>query len=377
MTSILQTWVQELGLRHQGCLISATRGCDNLPKDDPAKALVRCLRAEILVPFSAKPSSFIEKVTNDELVGRMNIVVGNFDHYPVHFIMHLMHAAHVIGVYHPVIVVSDPWRVFYHKMCNKMHVMPEPEAAMEKRMSADEETFRKANAEDIAEACKSDAYDMPDLFASDAYIGGGGLIARMVGGDGNGAGGSAGSYQPQTITRQVPMTELLPEAFCKGFSDYKCFNVTIASNEYSGGTKHQMWELGWHAARAAKHNQYADPRPRQEGYHAYYDNVHVLSNPYHAIKYGSQLWTDGWQRAKRNDELQKSKSAGHICDGNRGHCAQDCPDSEENKMAGLEATSAYVNQDRHGFDRSGFYTGHKPVKELDDEAARQYRGVRS
>jgi hypothetical protein len=42
--SILQDWVQSLGLRQQGVILTAIRGCDTAPKLDTAKALTRSLR---------------------------------------------------------------------------------------------------------------------------------------------------------------------------------------------------------------------------------------------------------------------------------------------------------------------------------------------
>jgi hypothetical protein len=74
---------------------------DNVPKDDATKLLARCLRAVILNSFDPKPSSFIEKVDDKELEARMVAVLKNHDHYPVHYLMHLMHGAEIIGYKHP------------------------------------------------------------------------------------------------------------------------------------------------------------------------------------------------------------------------------------------------------------------------------------
>ena len=37
----------ELGLRHQGVLISAMRGCDTAPRSDPSKVIQRILRGAV------------------------------------------------------------------------------------------------------------------------------------------------------------------------------------------------------------------------------------------------------------------------------------------------------------------------------------------
>lgn len=96
-TSVLQEWVAGLGLRHQGVLMSCIRGCDNVPKEDATKLLARCLRAVVLRSFDEKPTSFIEHVGFDELRLRMVAVLKNHDHYPVHYLLHLMHGAEIIG----------------------------------------------------------------------------------------------------------------------------------------------------------------------------------------------------------------------------------------------------------------------------------------
>ena len=81
--------------------MSVIRGCDNAPKEDPCKALARCIRYVLLHSFSDKPSSFIENVDDDELKRRMVAVLSSHDEYPVHYIMHLLHATEIIGYKHP------------------------------------------------------------------------------------------------------------------------------------------------------------------------------------------------------------------------------------------------------------------------------------
>jgi hypothetical protein len=145
MTSILQPWVETLGLRHQGVLMSCIRGCDSVPKDDPSKLLVRCLRAVLLVSFDEKPSSFIENVDGYVLGARMKAVLKNHDHYPVHYIMHLLHGAEIVGYKHPDPLLRDQWFWFYEQLCKCFHVEPERRVNMDNRLGALETEFA-ANA---------------------------------------------------------------------------------------------------------------------------------------------------------------------------------------------------------------------------------------
>jgi len=142
--SVLKDWVTVLPLRHQGVLISSVRGCDSVNKEDPAKALKRCYRALILNTPSDKPTSFIEYLELDAVSNRMNHVIRNHDHYPVHYIMHFLHAAEIVGACHPEPSVRALWWGFYTTMCKKFHLRTETKADLDERLTANEESFGEA-----------------------------------------------------------------------------------------------------------------------------------------------------------------------------------------------------------------------------------------
>lgn len=147
MKSILQPWVMELGLRHQGVLVSSVRGCDSAVRHDPSKRLARALRAEILVAHVGDPKkakTFIEAVDESVLRERMEEFLNSSDHYPNHYVLHLMHAAEIVGYKHPQMASRDLWSEFYFKMCKKLHVNRETEAQLDARLNADEEAFHRA-----------------------------------------------------------------------------------------------------------------------------------------------------------------------------------------------------------------------------------------
>lgn len=167
MKSVLQDWVMRLGLRHQGVLLTAVRGCDTAPKNDPSKDLTRVYRAMVLNSHcgdAVKAATFIELPDYKEVERRMNAFRKNLDHYPHHYIMHFMHAAQIIGYKR----ISDSmrqeawlagvphenfgrhekmWLDLYLKMCKGLHVNPETEEQMDRRLNADEETFAKIDKE--------------------------------------------------------------------------------------------------------------------------------------------------------------------------------------------------------------------------------------
>lgn len=145
--SVLQPWVTTLGLRHQGVLVSAVRGCDTDAKDGVTKGLTRCLRSVILrahVGDPKKAATFIEVVGVDVLCQRMRDVLNNHDHLPHHWFMHFVHAAQVIGYCHPSRDTAELWLSFYIRACHKLHVGPETASAMDLRLNADELAFKHA-----------------------------------------------------------------------------------------------------------------------------------------------------------------------------------------------------------------------------------------
>lgn len=142
--SVLQDWVMELGLRHQGVLLTAIRGPDGAPKEDNAKALIRVYRSLILNAHCGDPrksGSYIEYAEPDEVLKRMTALRKSLDHYNHHFIMHLVHCVEIIGYKHPDPSVRSTWWAFYLLLCKGLHVNPETEEELDSRLNADEETF--------------------------------------------------------------------------------------------------------------------------------------------------------------------------------------------------------------------------------------------
>lgn len=145
MKSILQDWVMNLGLRHQGVLLTAVRGCDTAPKNDPSKLFTRCYRSVVLNAHcgdAKKAATFIEDVPILELQQRFFAFRKNLDHYPHHYVMHFIHAIEIVGYKHPdKMEVAPTWKYFYAELTNSLHVPMETEEQLDWRLNADEETF--------------------------------------------------------------------------------------------------------------------------------------------------------------------------------------------------------------------------------------------
>jgi hypothetical protein len=138
MPSVLRDWTMDLPLRHQGVLVAAVRGCDNAPKENSAKPVVRALRFAFMNPADPRevglPSAFMAPDLSSEDIGNF---LRDWDHYPIHFVQHLMHAAEVIGYKHPRDKTRYIFDELYFRIVQKLHLNPETEEQMDARLMED------------------------------------------------------------------------------------------------------------------------------------------------------------------------------------------------------------------------------------------------
>jgi hypothetical protein len=153
--SVLQDWVCELPVMMQALLCCALRGPDTNEKESPAKCLLRLMRGAVLKPadpkYKGNSDSFMWTDYREDLLSgslaakaacvkltvfqsNMEDFLESHDHYPHHFIMHLVHAAEVIGHFHPDITIAGAWQTFYMRMCDSFHMRCETKSQLEKRL---------------------------------------------------------------------------------------------------------------------------------------------------------------------------------------------------------------------------------------------------
>lgn len=151
-TSILQSWVMEMGLRHQGVILAAIRGCDTIPKHDESKRMSRFIRGSILVPHCGdirKSATFMEAPRDSsEFYEVAKDFINSFDSSPHHFVMHFIHASQILGEYHSDEEERERWTWFYERCVHKLHMRPETREHLDSRLGADEETFRNTQVLD-------------------------------------------------------------------------------------------------------------------------------------------------------------------------------------------------------------------------------------
>lgn len=131
--NVVQEWASELPFRMQTVMLSALRGCDGIPKEDVSKKITRKFRGCLLrsAHKDISPKSFMHDGLED---GDLATFFKGMDHYPTHWLFHLLHATEIMGYYHPIQEVSGFWRWFYLTAVDSLHLMPESKSDLENRL---------------------------------------------------------------------------------------------------------------------------------------------------------------------------------------------------------------------------------------------------
>jgi hypothetical protein len=161
---VTQEWVHRLPFMQQTVLLTAVRGPDGIAKYHDTKFLLRWLRRCLLVsaldgkvlstPYAFGGGSFTgpsyEATTLDhDWRPMMDAVVDRYlqslDQLPHHFQMHLMHAAEILGYKHPDIPTRVWWQKTYVRLVHDMHLWPETEHEMDRRLGDDRDGWLARN----------------------------------------------------------------------------------------------------------------------------------------------------------------------------------------------------------------------------------------
>ena len=130
MSSVVKDWVSNLTWKQQTVLFCALRGCDTAEKNDPAKFIVRNLRGTVLNNAGTPDGEFMQYTE----VNLVDFTKNNLDAYPIHFILHVAHAAEIIGYKHPDPEVRAYWYNVYETIVHAFHMNVESVQQMEYRL---------------------------------------------------------------------------------------------------------------------------------------------------------------------------------------------------------------------------------------------------
>lgn len=156
--SVMQMWTRDLTFMQQTVLLTAVRGPDGIPKYGAVKMLLRWYRRCILVssldgcvldnPYDTRGGSFMGpsvKVidSGDNWPSLMTEwlmqYLRDLDAIPHHFQLHLMHSFEIIGYKHPDLIIRNWFRDVYERLVHDMHLWPETEEQMDRRLGDNRE----------------------------------------------------------------------------------------------------------------------------------------------------------------------------------------------------------------------------------------------
>jgi hypothetical protein len=136
--AVLQEWVCRLPLRHQGVLCSAVRGCDEATKPGGIERhLSAYLRWTFMVPADERELVVDGAFMRTDPPAWEDWKPSQLGHFPLHYVMHLMHAYQVVGAHHPDSKTALECRKIYECIVHSLHLMPESSALMDVRLTED------------------------------------------------------------------------------------------------------------------------------------------------------------------------------------------------------------------------------------------------
>jgi hypothetical protein len=137
---VMRNWTTMQPLRVQGVIVSALRGCDGAPKDDPSKSITSLIRRAVMNPADDRETTAAGGFFGFEstkLTNNARAFLHSLDHYPLHYITHLMHACQIIGYEHPEACFRLFFETFYTMMVFKFHLNVESQDDMRERLCQD------------------------------------------------------------------------------------------------------------------------------------------------------------------------------------------------------------------------------------------------
>lgn len=157
----------------QTVLLTAIRGPDGIRKNHIAKQILRWFRRCSLIsafdgkilntPYAFGGGSFTgpsyePTVLSHDWQEQMEHIIAEYlqslDELPHHFQLHLIHATEILGYKHPDLLIRKWWYSFYSRLVHDMHVWPESEIELDKRLGDTFEGWAERN-EDAGRALLS------------------------------------------------------------------------------------------------------------------------------------------------------------------------------------------------------------------------------
>lgn len=161
MPSVLNDWVHDLTYMQQSVLLAMIRNADGIAKHHPQKELIKWFRRCILksafdgrhltIPQEPGGGSFTGPVPDIERA--LDSFIWARDEMTLHYFAHSMHAFEILGYKYPHAFYRAFWHRAYLRCVDAMHMLPETEAMMDRRLCDNPETWMER--EDKCGGCSS------------------------------------------------------------------------------------------------------------------------------------------------------------------------------------------------------------------------------
>ena len=147
--SVFQNWLQSISWKMQTVIVTGIRSCDGLSKFDPSKHISRSIRMAALKNADTT-TTYMKHNIFEELIESSDKFIADLDKYPMHFVMHMMHACEIIGYKHPDQRTREIFYSVYSKIVWSLHLRPEPLASLDHRLTDKKEpTNEKTDESEI------------------------------------------------------------------------------------------------------------------------------------------------------------------------------------------------------------------------------------
>lgn len=136
-SSVIQDWLMLCSWKMQTVLLASFRGCDGLDKNDPSKHFTKKMRSSILKNADTSSGFHGSEVILTEFEKTMidKFFSNSLDKYPVHWLMHFLHASEIIFYKCHIHNLKEYWGYFYKSGVKALHLNVETIEEMEMRLS--------------------------------------------------------------------------------------------------------------------------------------------------------------------------------------------------------------------------------------------------
>lgn len=154
--SVLQPWVMSIPRMQQAVLLACLRNEDGRAKFHKAKYLIKWFRRCVLITsFEGTVLKSMHQEGGGSYTGPapkdmtekevLDAFIDSRDEMLLHYYSHAMHSFQILGYKHPIPVIRAFWLEAYTRMVHCLHVWPETEEQMDRRLGGTMEGWKERN----------------------------------------------------------------------------------------------------------------------------------------------------------------------------------------------------------------------------------------